>query len=163
MNPHVIEALAGRLTLPGRRGACRFATRTPAGTETLRIHLDPASDWTSPGAFEVAPGLFRIPLPLPNDGLRAVNVYALLDDSGVGLIDSGWAIPAARVQLEYALALLGRSIGDIRRIVVTHVHRDHYTQGVALRREFGSRLSLGAGEKPSLELVMRAGHGICLL
>ena len=34
--------------------------------------------WTEPGTFEVAPGVYRIPLPLPNDGLRAVNVYALV-------------------------------------------------------------------------------------
>ncbi|MGH3629143.1 MAG: MBL fold metallo-hydrolase, partial [Sciscionella sp.] len=32
--------------------------------------------WEEPGAFPVAPGVHRIPLPLPNDGLRAVNVYA---------------------------------------------------------------------------------------
>jgi hypothetical protein len=35
-----------------------------------------APDWTEPGLFTVAPGVHRIPLPLPNDGLRAVNVYA---------------------------------------------------------------------------------------
>ena len=36
-----------------------------------------APDWTLPGAYEVADGVHRIPLPLPMDGLRAVNVYAL--------------------------------------------------------------------------------------
>ncbi len=32
----------------------------------------------APGAFAVtvAPGVHRIPLPMPQDGLRAVNVYA---------------------------------------------------------------------------------------
>ena len=57
-------------------------------------------DWERPGAFEVAPGVHRIPLPLPNDGLRAVNVYAIEDGAGLVLIDSGWALeesrPAAR-------------------------------------------------------------------
>ena len=32
--------------------------------------------WERPGAFEVAPGVHRIPLPLPGDALKAVNVYA---------------------------------------------------------------------------------------
>ena len=36
-------------------------------------------DWLEPGAHRVAPGVHRIPLPLPNDGLRAVNVYAIED------------------------------------------------------------------------------------
>ena len=55
-----------------------------------------ARDWVTPGAFEVAPGVHRIPLPLPLDGLRAVNVYALRDGDGLVLIDAGWALDVAR-------------------------------------------------------------------
>jgi glyoxylase-like metal-dependent hydrolase (beta-lactamase superfamily II) len=33
---------------------------------------------------------------------------------------------------------------------VTHAHRDHYTQAVAVRRVFGSRVSLGENERPNL-------------
>ena len=36
---------------------------------------DPDGDWTREGVFQVGPGVYRIPLPLPHDGLRAVNVY----------------------------------------------------------------------------------------
>jgi glyoxylase-like metal-dependent hydrolase (beta-lactamase superfamily II) len=111
-----------------------------------------ASDWTTPGAFEVAPGVHRIPLPLPSDALRAVNVYAIQDAGGLILIDSGWALALARDSLEAALAGLGLRLGDVARFLITHVHRDHYTQAVMLRREFGMRLSLGIGERPSLDL-----------
>jgi glyoxylase-like metal-dependent hydrolase (beta-lactamase superfamily II) len=38
----------------------------------------------------------------------------------------------------------------VRQFLVTHAHRDHYTQAVAVRREFGTRVSLGAGDRPSL-------------
>lgn len=110
------------------------------------------TDWTAPGAFEVAPGVHRIPLPLPSDALRAVNVYAIQDPGGLILIDSGWALALARDCLEGALAGLGYKLGDIARFFITHVHRDHYTQAVILRREFGTRLGLGIGERPSLEL-----------
>ena len=110
------------------------------------------TDWTAPGAFEVAPGVHRIPLPLPSDALRAVNVYAIQDSDGLILIDSGWALALARDSLEEALAGLGLGLGDIARFLITHVHRDHYTQAVMLRREFGTRLSLGIGERPSLDL-----------
>jgi len=64
-------------------------------------------DWTSSGAFEDADGVHRIPLPLPTDGLRAVNVYALTGDDGIVLVDSGWAIREARTQLAEALARSG--------------------------------------------------------
>ncbi len=112
-----------------------------------------ADDWTAPGAFEVAPQVYRIPLPLPDDGLRAVNVYAVLSERGVDLIDPGWAIPAAREHLGAALASLDRTFADIEQCLVTHVHRDHYTHAAELRREFGIPLRLGRGERESLTLL----------
>ncbi|HEX4249549.1 MAG TPA: MBL fold metallo-hydrolase [Pseudonocardia sp.] len=113
---------------------------------------DPNGDWTAEGVYEVSPGLFRIPLPLPLDGLKAVNVYALRDGDGLAMIDSGWAVDEARVLLEKALAALGHGIGDVHRFLITHMHRDHYTLAVQLRREFGNRISLGAPELTSVRL-----------
>lgn len=110
--------------------------------------------WSEPGVEDVAPGVHRMALPLPNDGLKAVNVYVLVGDDEVTLIDSGWARPEARELLESGLDSLGLSLGDIRRFLITHVHRDHYTQAIAVRREFGTRVSLGAGERESLEVLM---------
>lgn len=110
--------------------------------------------WERPGTFEVADGIHRIPVPLPGDGLRAVNVYAIVQPDGVVLIDSGWAIAGAREQLEEGLAAIDRDLGMIQRILVTHVHRDHYELGVQLRRLFGTRLALGIGEQPSLESMV---------
>ncbi len=88
---------------------------------------DPEADWTVPGVHDVGAGLFRIPLPLPQDGLRAVNVYAVRDGDGLVLVDSGWAITEARDLLEQAVKLLDSSLANVRRFLVTHVHRDHYT------------------------------------
>lgn len=117
----------------------------------MRIELDdPERDWTIAGAYEVQPGLYRIPLPLPFDGLKAVNVYALRDGDGLVLIDSGWSIDEARMTLDKALGALGHGLGDVHRFLITHVHRDHYTLSVRLRREFGNRISMGIGEQDSL-------------
>jgi glyoxylase-like metal-dependent hydrolase (beta-lactamase superfamily II) len=110
------------------------------------------ADWTRAGVYEVDPGVYRIPLPLPTDGLRAVNVYALVSPGtdGLVMIDSGWAITEARTALETALDALGHGVADVRRFLVTHVHRDHYAMAVAVRREFGNQVSLGAGEEPTI-------------
>jgi len=110
--------------------------------------------WTDPGAWPVAPGVHRIPLPLPMDGLRAVNVYVLESDEGLTLIDAGWAIEESRALLETSLASIDRKIEDVTRFLVTHVHRDHYTQAVTVRREFGSHVSLGLGDKPTLDMIL---------
>lgn len=109
--------------------------------------------WTEPGAYAVADGVWRIPLPLPMDGLRAVNVYVLETEQGLVLIDGGWAIPESRQQLIDSLRQAGHGLRDIRRFLVTHMHRDHYTQAVALRQETGADVALGLGEKPSLDLL----------
>src|SRR3954468_7999646 len=111
------------------------------------------TEWINSGAFQVAPGVPRIALPLPSDGLRAVNVYAIEDPDGLVLVDGGWALEESRRQLETSLKDLGFQLADITRFLVTHVHRDHYTQAVAIRKEFGTRVSLGIGERHTLELL----------
>jgi glyoxylase-like metal-dependent hydrolase (beta-lactamase superfamily II) len=112
-----------------------------------------STHWTEPGAFPVADGIHRLPLPLPMDGLRAVNVYVIETEHGLTLIDGGWAVEASRRQLETSLSSLGFMVADITRFLVTHVHRDHYTQALAVRREVGSHVSLGIGDKATLDLV----------
>ncbi len=115
-------------------------------------------EWTKPGVFEVAAGVHRIPLPLPNDGLRAVNVYALDSPDGLVLIDSGWSIPEARDALVAGLAGLDKTLADVRRFLITHIHRDHYQQALTLREELGTRVALGEGERGSLELLRTPGR-----
>jgi glyoxylase-like metal-dependent hydrolase (beta-lactamase superfamily II) len=114
-------------------------------------------DWTEPGVYPVAPGVHRVPLPLPNDRLKAVNVYVIVENDGLTLIDSGWALDQARAALTSALATLGAGLGDVRSFLVTHIHRDHYTLGVQLRKTFGTTLCLGLGEKPGIEVLLAGG------
>jgi glyoxylase-like metal-dependent hydrolase (beta-lactamase superfamily II) len=95
---------------------------------------------------------------LPNDGLRAVNVYAVTGPDGPVLVDSGWAVADARDLLQAGLQEIGAELGDVQRFLVTHMHRDHYSQAVHLRREFGTTVALGAEERWSLETVSRPGR-----
>jgi glyoxylase-like metal-dependent hydrolase (beta-lactamase superfamily II) len=125
----------------------------------MQVEIDDAdADWARPGVYQVSDRVYRIPLPLPHAGLRAVNAYALVDDSGLVLVDSGWGIESARDALDRALAALDRRVVDVRRFLVTHVHRDHYGLAVALRREFGHPVSLGEGERPAIEALSAPGH-----
>ena len=109
--------------------------------------------WENPGAFEVSPGVHRIPLPLPNDGLKAVNVYAIADGDEVVLIDGGWALAESAELLGRGLESIGYGLDRIREFLCTHLHRDHYTQAVAIRRTHGARVNVGAGEQACLELI----------
>ncbi|EID53366.1 MBL fold metallo-hydrolase [Saccharomonospora xinjiangensis] len=119
---------------------------------------DGSRDWMEPGIYSVAPGVYRVPLPMPGNGLRAVNAYVLADGDSLTLIDSGWALDDAEVRLESALAAIGASPSDIRRFLITHVHRDHYSLAVAMRREHGTPVALGSGERAALAAVSQPGR-----
>ena len=152
---------------PGPGGAPRAGSGWPASTARTSSGVsgdmpthpgtdDPVNQppkWSDPGVEQVAPGVHRVPLPLPMDGLRAVNVYVLETDDGLVLIDGGWAIPESRAQFDLSLKEIGYTVADIRRFLVTHMHRDHYTQAVAVRREVGSHVVLGIGDKATLDLI----------
>ena len=109
--------------------------------------------WTEPGAYPVAEGITRIPLPLPMDGLRAVNVYVIETEEGLVLVDGGWSIAQSRTQFEASMKEAGFALHDIRRFLVTHLHRDHYTQAYVVGHEVGAPVALGLGDKPSMDLM----------
>lgn len=112
--------------------------------------------WIEPGAELVAPGIHRIPLPLPQDGLQAVNVYAIDTGDRLTLIDGGWAIPAAGELLAASLDGIGHAVTDIDRFLVTHSHRDHYTNAVAVRSQTRARVALGEHEAHTLRWIQHA-------
>lgn len=133
----------------------RAVVATPFATTATAYAVSPDSGqhWAAEGAWPVADGVHRIPLPLPSDVLKAVNVYAIETSDGLTLVDGGWAIQEARDVLERSLRQIGASFGDIRRFLVTHVHRDHYSMAAQLGEEYGADVALGADEKASLDLL----------
>jgi len=123
---------------------------------TLAVEDDESAatgEWKRHGVFRVDEGVFRVVLPLPNDGLQAVNVYVLQYEGGITIIDSGWSLPETRELLIGALAALDLTATDIDRFLITHVHRDHYEMSMAIRREFGTQVALGRGEEPTIDYV----------
>ena len=125
----------------------------PGTATAYAVSPDSGEHWTAPGAWQVDDGVHRIPLPLPMDGLKAVNVYVLEGEHGLTLIDGGWAVVEGREALEAGLKRLGAGFTDIRRFLVTHAHRDHYTLASVLGGEYAAEVSLGIGDKPTLEQV----------
>jgi glyoxylase-like metal-dependent hydrolase (beta-lactamase superfamily II) len=115
--------------------------------------------WTEPGVEDLGGGVHRIPLPLPGDALRAVNIYAIASDDGVCLIDAGMATDGAKEQLTSALASIGYGLGDIRNLFITHIHRDHYTLAMALRTTLRGEIAIGEGEQENLKVILGLGAG----
>jgi glyoxylase-like metal-dependent hydrolase (beta-lactamase superfamily II) len=115
--------------------------------------------WAQPGTEDLGGGLYRIPLPLPMDALRAVNVYAIAGDDGVDLVDAGMALVQARERLTEALGQLGYGLGDIRNFFITHIHQDHYTLAVELRTTLRGQIALGEGERVNMAAIREVAAG----
>jgi glyoxylase-like metal-dependent hydrolase (beta-lactamase superfamily II) len=108
---------------------------------------------------DLGSGLYRIPLPLPNDALTAVNVYALVSDDGVDLIDAGMSLVQARERLTASLGQLGYGLPDIRNFFITHIHQDHYTLAVELRTTLRGKITLGEAERANMDAIRDVAAG----
>lgn len=94
---------------------------------------------------EVAPGVMRLALPLGIHGIPSVNGYLLLDDAeGPTLVDcgiyAGTEGDGGTRELAAQLAVYGLKPDDLRRLVITHAHIDHYGLAGEIVRRSGADL-----------------------
>lgn len=72
--------------------------------------------------------------------LRHVNVYLLRDGDHFTLIDTGLQTPESRETLNEKLAAMNAPVDRINRILVTHIHPDHFGLAGELRDRAGAEL-----------------------
>ena len=78
---------------------------------------------TEHGLTEVAEGVFELRLPIPfEDGL--VNVFLFPDGDEADLLDCGMNSDESVATIKAAIGSLGAK--RLRKLVVTHIHPDHY-------------------------------------
>ena len=104
-----------------------------------------------PPVEKVRPGLWSVPVPIPNNPLRYVLVYVLELDDGVALVDAGWNTDSAWQALLDGLVAAGGSIGDVRAVVVTHIHADHYGLAGRVREASGAWIGLHPADAKLLQ------------
>jgi glyoxylase-like metal-dependent hydrolase (beta-lactamase superfamily II) len=87
---------------------------------------------TSAALSEVAAGVFELRLPIPfEDGL--VNVFLFVDGAEADLLDCGMNSDESVAEIKQAMEHLGAK--RLRRLVVTHIHPDHYGAAGSLAGE----------------------------
>jgi glyoxylase-like metal-dependent hydrolase (beta-lactamase superfamily II) len=74
----------------------------------------------------VLPGVWRLRLPLPWPGVPHGNAWLVAADDGVVLFDTGIGGVDRLRQFDLALAQTGHGLEDVRLLVCTHSHIDHY-------------------------------------
>lgn len=73
----------------------------------------------------ITPDIYQVVLPLPF-ALRSVNCYLLRAADGWVIIDTGLNVPEAREIWQAVFAELGIGPSDLKQIILTHVHPDHF-------------------------------------
>jgi glyoxylase-like metal-dependent hydrolase (beta-lactamase superfamily II) len=95
-----------------------------------------------PPVESLGAGLWSVPVPMPQSSLRYVLVYLLELDDGVTMIDAGWDTEEAWSALNGGLGKAGYEIGDVKSVLVTHIHPDHYGLAGRVREASGAWIAL---------------------
>jgi glyoxylase-like metal-dependent hydrolase (beta-lactamase superfamily II) len=94
----------------------------------------------APRGEKVLPGVWRLRLALPWPGVPHGNVWAVAADGGIVLFDSGIGGKGRMRQFDLALGQVGFGVEDVRLLVCTHSHTDHYGLAASIVETAGCEL-----------------------
>jgi glyoxylase-like metal-dependent hydrolase (beta-lactamase superfamily II) len=96
--------------------------------------------------MQIANGLHRV-------GSDIVNSYLVVDPAGVTIIDAG--LPGYWKLLQAELAALGKSLDDVRALVLTHGDSDHIGFAARLQKEAGIAAYIHEADVDRARLVVK--------
>jgi glyoxylase-like metal-dependent hydrolase (beta-lactamase superfamily II) len=104
---------------------------------------------------EIADAIYQVRLPLPF-ALNHVNCYLLREDDGRWtILDTGLHRSESVAAWQAAFAALAIQPDQIRQIVLTHTHPDHFGMAGALQALTGAPILLSSGELDFAQRVWR--------
>ena len=92
--------------------------------------------------------IHRISVPTPFY-VGPVNVY-LIEEDPLTLIDAGPRDDSSLEALRSGLASLGHKLSDIKRILISHAHSDHYGQARVIVEESGATAYIHEWDAPAV-------------
>lgn len=90
--------------------------------------------------MEIFDGIHQLKAPMPHNPLGYTLVYLIKGEGGYVLVDAGSSVPGAVEAIEDQMKEIGVRLADVRYIIVTHMHPDHYGLSGALRERSGAML-----------------------
>jgi len=99
---------------------------------------------------EAAPGIFVAHLPLPMKP-TIVNVTLLHSDGEWALVDTGMNTREGRQALEAAMREVGCAPGQLRTLICTHHHADHFGMSRTIKEFTGAEVYLHARDYDSAQ------------
>ncbi|HET9123349.1 MAG TPA: MBL fold metallo-hydrolase [Solirubrobacteraceae bacterium] len=88
----------------------------------------------------VLTGLWRLRLPLPWPGVPHGNAWAIAAGDGLVLVDTGVHGDDSMEQLERAMDQVGLHLEQVKLLVITHAHNDHWGQALPIVERAGCEM-----------------------
>ncbi len=98
---------------------------------------------------EIYPGIhwLKLPITMEQSDLTHVNVYLIKGNKGYLLVDSGWNTDESFSTFHNYLLKHDIGFQDIKQILVTHVHPDHYGMAGRIKQLSGAKIMMHHIEK----------------
>ena len=116
--------------------------------------------------MEVLRGVHQIKIPFPEGASEETNIYIIEGSQGNIMVDSGWDCQESLWALQEGMRKTHLKLQDIKQIVITHIHPDHYGLASKIKQLCGAKLAmhrLDAGliisrYKDYVDLVKKTGE-----
>jgi len=92
--------------------------------------------------MEIVNGVHQIKLPFPKGVSGHTNVYVVEGDEGNILIDAGWDSTESLWALRQGLTNERLKLRDIKKVVITHIHPDHYGLASKIKQLCGAKVAM---------------------
>ncbi len=103
------------------------------------FYAEPSTEYIAP--FKMADDLYYV-------GDRLVCVHLIHTDEGLILLDAGY--PCTKHLLMASIIRLGFDPADVRWIILTHAHFDHFGAANEFRNLYGTKVALSAADAASM-------------
>lgn len=109
--------------------------------------------------MEILPGIHQLKVPIPNNPLGWVLPYLIEDNGSYTMVDSGWNTPESFDALIEEMKRVGVPLSRVSRLLVTHVHPDHYGLAGRVKEVSGAEVVIHQREKDFIRSrYWRPGH-----
>jgi glyoxylase-like metal-dependent hydrolase (beta-lactamase superfamily II) len=92
--------------------------------------------------MQVLNGVHQIKIPAPGNASWTTNAYVIEGSNGHILVDSGWDSQESLWALQEGIRAANLKLRDIKKVVITHIHPDHYGLSSKIKQICGAQLTI---------------------
>jgi glyoxylase-like metal-dependent hydrolase (beta-lactamase superfamily II) len=92
--------------------------------------------------MKVLNGVHQIKSPAPGSASWYTNVYVIEGGDGHILVDSGWDSQESLWALQEGIKAANLKLRDIKKVVITHIHPDHYGLSTKIKQICGAQVAI---------------------